>query len=71
MNSLIRTSLLASIQTVRAVLLGMEAMLKSQAEEPIPFKLRNVQEADDEVEDVDLQELGKKLGLVGNGGRDV
>lgn len=71
MNSLIRQSLLASIQTIRAVLLGMEAMLKTQHEEPRPHKLRNVLEADDEVEEIDLKKLGQQLGLVGNGGRDV
>jgi hypothetical protein len=72
MNSIIRASLLASIQTMRTILLGMEAMLKQEyTESSGVVRLKNVVTPDNEVDDIDLQALGRQLGLVGDGGRHV
>lgn len=68
MNSLLRLSLLASIQTVRTILLGMEAMLKEENEEK---KVVYTPAHREEAEEMDLETLAKTIGLVGNGGRDV
>jgi hypothetical protein len=60
MHPIIRTSLLGSIQTIRAVLLGMESMLKNMdTEQKITFKKDEIEE-----EQLDLKELAKVIGLV-------
>jgi hypothetical protein len=72
MNSIIRASLLASIQTMRTILLGIEAMLRQDyTENNNVVRLKNVVTPDEEVDDIDLQALGRTLGLVGDGGRNV
>jgi hypothetical protein len=60
MHPIIRTSLLGSIQTIRAVLLGMESMLKNmEPEQKVSFKKDEIEE-----EQLDLKELAKVIGLV-------
>lgn len=61
MHPIIRTSLLGSIQTIRAVLLGMESMLKSMNDEEKVI-IKN-QKKDDE-DPMDLKELARVIGLV-------
>ncbi len=58
MHPIIRTSLLTSIQTIRAVLLGMETMLKHFEDEKPKVRMHKEEE-----EDMDLQELAKVLGM--------
>ena len=60
MHPIIRTSLLASIQTMRAVLLGMESMLKNlDTEEKV-----SIRKQDQEEDPLDLKELAKVIGLI-------
>jgi hypothetical protein len=61
MHTIIRQSLLASIQTIRAVLLGMEAILRTPDEE----NKRHLQVVldDDEISKDDEKRIAEVLGI--------
>ena len=67
MHYIVRQSLLASIQTVRSVLLGMETLVKSLPDDSKtsqPQINHIVPQTDDVIRIEDEKELAKKLGLV-------